>query len=122
MADAREELRPSRITGDGETRTPYFCEIQKERLMTLNNHDADKASIDCGAHEGAIISADGIAGRSTYNIKCADVHDGLESLAANSVQCVVTSPPYWALRDYGVEGQLGHERTPAEYVEALVAV
>ena len=35
---------------------------------------------------------------------------------------MVTSPPYWGLRDYGVEGQLGLERTPAEYVEKMVAV
>jgi hypothetical protein len=38
------------------------------------------------------------------------------------VQCVVTSPPYWGLRDYGVAGQLGLEATPEEYVAALVAV
>ena len=38
------------------------------------------------------------------------------------VQCCVTSPPYWGLRDYGVEGQLGLEPTPEEYVSALVAV
>ena len=38
------------------------------------------------------------------------------------VQCVVTSPPYWGLRDYGTAGQLGLEPTPAEYVEKMVAV
>lgn len=39
-----------------------------------------------------------------------------------SVHCVVTSPPYWGLRDYGVGGQLGLERTPDEFVAAMVAV
>ena len=43
-------------------------------------------------------------------------------LAARSVHCVVTSPPYWGLRDYGIAGQLGLERTPEEYVAAMVAV
>jgi DNA modification methylase len=43
-------------------------------------------------------------------------------LKDNSVQCCVTSPPYWGLRDYGVAGQLGLERTPEEYVENMVAV
>jgi DNA modification methylase len=43
-------------------------------------------------------------------------------LADESVQCVVTSPPYWGLRDYGVPGQLGLERTPEEYVANMVAV
>jgi DNA modification methylase len=35
---------------------------------------------------------------------------------------VVTSPPYWGLRDYGMAGQIGLEKTPAEYVEHIVAV
>jgi DNA modification methylase len=39
-----------------------------------------------------------------------------------SVQCCVTSPPYFGLRDYGHAGQLGMEPTPAEYVDALVSV
>jgi DNA modification methylase len=43
-------------------------------------------------------------------------------LRDNSVQCCVTSPPYWGLRDYGVTGQLGLERTPEEYVAHMVAV
>lgn len=43
-------------------------------------------------------------------------------LADNSVQCVVTSPPYWCLRDYNVTGQLGLERTPEEYLSNMVAV
>lgn len=36
----------------------------------------------------------------------ADVIDGLKQLPDESVQCVVTSPPYWGLRDYGVDGKL----------------
>lgn len=43
-------------------------------------------------------------------------------LRDQSVHMVVTSPPYWSLRDYGVEGQIGLERTPEEYVAAMVAV
>lgn len=46
----------------------------------------------------------------------------LAKLPPESVQCCVTSPPYWGLRDYGVEGQLGLEKTPQEYVEKMVAV
>jgi len=46
----------------------------------------------------------------------------LKTLADESVQCCVTSPPYWNLRDYGVDGQLGLEPTPELYVEHLVAV
>lgn len=43
-------------------------------------------------------------------------------LADESIQCVVTSPPYWGLRDYGVTGQLGLEPTPDEFVASMVAV
>jgi len=46
----------------------------------------------------------------------------LAKLPDQSVNCCVTSPPYWGLRDYGVVGQLGLESTPAEYVEKMVAV
>lgn len=46
----------------------------------------------------------------------------LETLPASSVDCCVTSPPYWGLRDYGVAGQLGLEPTPAAYVESLLSV
>jgi DNA modification methylase len=40
-------------------------------------------------------------------------------LADGSVHCVVTSPPYWGLRDYGYESQIGNEKTPEEYVQRL---
>ena len=51
-----------------------------------------------------------------------DVIDRLGELPEESVQCVVTSPPYWGLRDYGNDGQLGLEETPENYVEKLVKV
>jgi len=51
-----------------------------------------------------------------------DVIDGLRTLDAGSVQCCVTSPPYWGLRDYGVEGQIGLEKTPDEFVAKMVDV
>lgn len=51
-----------------------------------------------------------------------DCLETLKTLDAESVQCVVTSPPYYGLRDYGVEGQIGLEETPEAYVEKLVAV
>ncbi len=55
---------------------------------------------------------------------CGNVLDVLPRLVADGIktQCVVTSPPYWGLRDYGVEGQLGLEKTPPEYVARMVEV
>jgi DNA modification methylase len=46
----------------------------------------------------------------------------LKTLPEKSVHCCVTSPPYFGLRDYGVDGQLGLERTPDDYVQRLVRV
>jgi DNA modification methylase len=58
----------------------------------------------------------------TVRIINADVLDGLRQLPDESVHCVVTSPPYWGLRDYGVEGQIGLEATPQEFVARMVEV
>jgi len=52
----------------------------------------------------------------------ADCQTGLASLPAESVHCCVTSPPYWGLRDYGVDGQIGSERTPEDFVSTMVGV
>ena len=46
----------------------------------------------------------------------------LRELPERSAQCVVTSPPYWGLRDYGIGEQLGLEATPDEYVAKMVTV
>ncbi|HEX6984080.1 MAG TPA: DNA methyltransferase, partial [Planctomycetaceae bacterium] len=59
---------------------------------------------------------------SSWRIIEGDVRDRLHDLADESVQTCVTSPPYWGLRDYGVDGQLGLEATPDEYVANLVDV
>jgi hypothetical protein len=51
-----------------------------------------------------------------------DCMEALRDLADGSVNACVTSPPYFGLRDYGSDGQIGLEATPAEYVAKLVAV
>jgi DNA modification methylase len=52
-------------------------------------------------------------------IICGDAIEILKTLESESVDCCVTSPPYWGLRDYGVEGQLGLEPTFQEYINKL---
>jgi DNA modification methylase len=51
-----------------------------------------------------------------------DVFAKLAELPDESVDCVVTSPPYWGLRDYGCEGQIGMEPTLGEHLAVMVAV
>ncbi|MCQ5089468.1 DNA-methyltransferase [Ruthenibacterium lactatiformans] len=46
----------------------------------------------------------------------------LRELPAESVHCCVTSPPYYALRDYGLDAQIGQEKTPEEYIRRLIDV
>jgi len=55
-------------------------------------------------------------------IICGDVRDVLVELPSNSAQCVVTSPPYWGVRDYGVAGQIGAEPVLRDYVRTLTAI
>lgn len=51
-----------------------------------------------------------------------DAMEVLQGLKGGSVDCIVTSPPYFGLRDYGVEGQIGAEESPTQFVDALVRV
>jgi DNA modification methylase len=58
----------------------------------------------------------------TVTIHRGDCREVLRELPAESVHCVVTSPPYFGLRDYGVAGQIGLEPTPDAFVAEMVAV
>jgi site-specific DNA-methyltransferase (adenine-specific)/site-specific DNA-methyltransferase (cytosine-N4-specific) len=58
----------------------------------------------------------------TTTILLGDVLDGLVQINDGSVQTCVTSPPYFGLRDYGVDGQIGAEPTPEEFITKLVSV
>ncbi len=51
-----------------------------------------------------------------------DAIRALQKLPTESIQCMVTSPPYWGLRDYGIEGQIGLEESLQQYINKLVAV
>ena len=57
-----------------------------------------------------------------YEIKVGDSLEVLKTMDDESVHCCVTSPPYWALRNYDMDGQLGQEETPQEYVDKLVEI
>jgi len=73
---------------------------------------------------GAPVPAEraGVAGGLRYRIITAQASEGLALLPDGSVDLIVTSPPYYWQRDYGVDGQIGHEPTIEGFVEALAAV
>lgn len=58
----------------------------------------------------------------TNIIICGDALEELRKLPDEYIDCVITSPPYWRLRDYGVEGQLGIESSFEEYLTKLITI
>lgn len=60
--------------------------------------------------------------KTLWQIIQGDCMTGLKAMPSASVQCCITSPPYWGLRDYGHDGQMGLESTPDTYVAQMVAV
>jgi DNA modification methylase len=57
-----------------------------------------------------------------WSVICGSALDALSEIEDGSIDCVVTSPPYFWLRDYGVDGQIGLEDTIEEYVSAITEV
>ncbi|MFC3193217.1 DNA-methyltransferase [Marinicella sediminis] len=51
-----------------------------------------------------------------------DAIQSIKALPKKSISCVITSPPYWGLRDYGIEGQIGLEKTLPSFIQELVTV
>lgn len=60
----------------------------------------------------------------TVRLFCGDVLKTAQKLPGQSIQCIVTSPPYWNLRDYGTNSpdELGSEKTPEEYIAKMVLI
>lgn len=63
-----------------------------------------------------------IPANSDNQIVCGDALDVLKEYPSDMFRCCVTSPPYWGLRDYGVEDQLGSEEKLADYITHLVEI
>jgi DNA modification methylase len=81
--------------------------------------------VSCGGgrtHEVVRVAQAGEGDSMTWEVRQGDALDVLRSLPGEMARCCVTSPPYWGLRDYGAEGQIGMEQTPDKYVARLVAV
>lgn len=58
----------------------------------------------------------------TNRIICGSAKEVLQTMPAESINCCISSPPYWSLRDYGVAGQLGLEKTFEEYIDKLCGI
>lgn len=82
---------------------------EQPRFHVLS-HDAD----DDEGHYRGLAARDGVSA-----LICGDSTRVLAALPEESVQCVVTSPPYWSLRNYGIDGQIGLEDSVEEFIKAL---
>jgi len=60
--------------------------------------------------------------KSQWYIECGDSLNVLHAMPSECISCIVTSPPYWNLRDYGVKGQYGLEKTLEKYIQKQVEV
>ena len=69
-----------------------------------------------------VISWSGTVDKKQWTLLCGDALTALRQIEKESVDCIITSPPYYSLRDYGVAGQIGLENTVPEYVSSLCDV
>jgi DNA modification methylase len=99
---------------NGETSNIQHSTLNVEGGENLNGAVAEVA----GSTAGRMPAARG----PTLTVLCGDAVERLKSMGGESVQCCVTSPPYWGLRDYGVSGQIGLEKSPEEFVQKMVEV
>jgi len=63
-----------------------------------------------------------LSGEQSWHVECGDALEVLRMMPDGCVQTCVTSPPYFRLRDYGIEGQIGLEQSPEQYVDRLVEI
>ena len=91
-------------------------DLAPQSAHTPGIFDAQEIAIDSDS------AWSGAHGEGRWAIYCGSALPILERMPSDTVDCVVTSPPYFWLRDYGVPGQIGLEATVEEYVKALDAV
>ena len=119
------ELQSFRIGTQGQVRVPESAVMRMcGATVQATQEPAPEAVIPVVTHEPTEIRVlSGITQKELrWSILHSDVNAGAASLPAESVNCVVTSPPYYWQRDYEVDGQIGHESTIDGYVDAMVEV
>ncbi|TBU79811.1 site-specific DNA-methyltransferase [Pseudomonas daroniae] len=123
------ELQSFRIGTQGQVRVPEsavkrMCGAEvAEPVLSRELENSAKSSIAVVDAQAEVRILSGSTREELrWSILHADVNAAAAKLPAESVNCVVTSPPYYWQRDYEVGGQIGHEPTIEGYVDALVEV
>lgn len=100
----------------------FFCPKAKNHRWNIKKADSRQDRIICPVLFERKVNMDIDASVSSNVIINKDCLAALKDMPDKSVDCCVTSPPYYGLRDYGMEGQIGREKTPEQYVERLTEV
>jgi DNA modification methylase len=87
--------------------------VQYEKLVDLNNTPPQTCA------ESSRVAA---PPQPAFDVRLGDAVEQLKNLPEACIQTAITSPPYYQLRDYGADGQIGQESTPDGYINALVQV
>ena len=118
-AERSRSLQPRRRQANGSTRGALRRQVvalANGVVETVNGTPVKSPLLPHG-----IVEHDGFAANGRrWRLLEGDVRVALSKIQPKSVSCVVTSPPYYWQRDYGVGGQIGHEPTIEAYVSALV--
>lgn len=123
-----EELSAFRIGANGQVRVAESAVRRFCGESVFNPSDQPEEVLPPAVEQEAVLEQEPIVHEGITNSQLnwrvinSDVNVGLATLAANSINCAVTSPPYYWQRDYEIDGQIGHEASIEGYVEALVQV
>lgn len=98
--------------------------IERASDSDSDSDSTDNTSLRCVSTGNRVRESRGVTQTTNmpWRVLQGDVHDALACIPDSSIDCVVTSPPYYWQRDYEVEGQIGHERTIEDYVRELTSV
>ena len=115
-----ERARPREEGRQDAVRAPQGHADEVTSLPRVRPEKAPSASTFFGPMPHSISSTTFMS--AAFEVRVGDCLHLLRAMPSDSVQCAVTSPPYWSLRDYGVGGQLGREATPDAYIAKMVEV
>ena len=90
--------------------------------MVVKKITSIKSIVEIKNENPVILTWSGFIEGKKWSLLCGDAAAALKKINKESVNCIITSPPYYSLRDYGVKGQIGLENTVTEYINSLCCV
>ncbi len=116
------DLESSLLVPDSSTTDEFSPSCNSNSSYTHDNNFSLDGLVQAASSERVTYWSGETAQGKRWNVYLGDARTVLSSLQESSFQCVITSPPYYWLRDYGVEGQIGKEWKIIDYVQAIANV